>query len=107
MSNTNYWGDRISNPDASFWRQQWEKTQAMAKEARPFSVQGSKQLAGAADPGAKGAAQAALPFVGITPAPGYITSPNQIDRREHLDEENSYEKGLRIRANQAKKAGDT
>jgi hypothetical protein len=107
LSNANYWGDRISDPDHSFWQQQAEKGKAMGKEAEPFSVQGSKQLVGANDPGWKGALQSALPFVGITPAPGYITSPDQIDRRQHLDEENSYEKGLRIRANQAKKSGDT
>jgi GGDEF domain-containing protein len=107
IMNTNFYGEPLSNPDHSFWQQEWEKTLSMGKEAMPFSIQGQKHLAGAQDPGLRGMVDSILPFVGVTPAAGAITSADEIERRQHIDQETAYEKSLRYQMKQAIAAGDT
>jgi len=42
-----------------------------------------------------------LPFVGVTPAPGYVTSPDQLARRERYEAEDKYSRELKYKLNRA------
>ncbi|TMK82947.1 MAG: hypothetical protein E6G57_16530 [Actinobacteria bacterium] len=79
--NEDFFGNPISEPEAGWWGQAEERAAFAARQATPFSIQGTRQIAGSEQPGPLGAVKRVLPFVGVTPAPGYVTSPDQLARR--------------------------
>lgn len=105
-SNSDYFGDAIYNPDASVLKKGEQIGKYVFKEAAPFSIQGAKQISGSTEPGLGGTVRKVMPFVGLTPAPAYITSPEQMERREHSEKTKAYVKSLNWQIKQAREKGD-
>jgi hypothetical protein len=99
--NEDYFGNPISEPEASTLTQVGQRAAYAAREATPFSIQGSKQIAGSEQPGALGTVKRVAPFIGVTPAPGYVTSPDQIARRDRYEAEQKYQRELKYKLNKA------
>lgn len=104
--NQDYFGNPISEPEASPLAQAGQRAAYAAREATPFSIQGTRQIAGSEAPGVVGALKRALPFVGVAPAPGYVTSPDQIARRERYEAEDKYSRELKYRLGKAMASHD-
>lgn len=105
-SNQDFFGDPIADPEDPDYKQLADKARYAARESTPFSIQGTKQIAGAEADDAMGKVKRVVPFIGVTPAPGYITSPDQIDRMSRYQQEQKYSKELKYKLNQAIKTGD-
>ena len=99
--NEDFYGNPISEPEAGGWTQAGERAGFAARQATPFAIQGSRQIAGSEKPGFAGGVKRVLPFVGVTPAPGYVTSPDQIARRERYEAEDKYSRDLKYKLNRA------
>jgi hypothetical protein len=67
-SNRDFYGTEIYNPDATLPSEVKDVLTYLGKSFLPYSVKGSQQSAGTG----KSAIMQALPFIGITPAPGDI-----------------------------------
>ena len=97
-SNEDFFGNPITDPEADYWHQKLQQLQFVGREARPFSFQGRQQLKQTdRDTGIGAAVKKDLTFVGVAPAPGYITSPEQIERRQRLEADKKYVKELRYK----------
>lgn len=106
LTNTDYFGHPIYNPKDSEREEFIERMTYLAKAARPFSWSGQKQMVGAKEPGFAGAAFSAMPFVGLTPAPGLVTKPEKIAEFEHYQQEKAWKDKLRMELKQAQRSGD-
>lgn len=99
--NEDYFGNPISEPEASGLTQFGQRAAFAAREATPFSIQGRSHIEGSDTEGVSGAIKRTLPFIGVTPAPGYVTSPDQLERRERYEAEDKYSRELRYKLNRA------
>jgi hypothetical protein len=107
LTNTDYFGDPITNPHNTSALEDWrDRALYVGKEMVPFGFQQHGQLEGAKEPGWVGDVFGAMPKVGLTSAPGYVTKPDQIASAQHYDEEKRWEKHLRIELSQAKRDND-
>lgn len=104
--NEDFFGNPITDPDAGFWKSLGQRAQFVGKEATPFSLQGAQQLAGSEKPGLVGTVKRFGPYVGLSPAPGYVTSPDQMERRERSEREKKYASHLKYLMNKAVAKGD-
>lgn len=104
--NADYFGNPISDPDAGSLTQFGQNLKFVGKELTPFSLQGRQQLEGSEKPGLAGQMRKILPSVGITPAPGYITSPDEMERRDRLEKEKKYASNLKYQLKKAIAAKD-
>lgn len=68
LENQDFYGVKIRNEGDPLVRQAMELAQYAGTQLEPFGVRGAEKLASEGRP----LASQALPFVGITPAPGYI-----------------------------------
>lgn len=106
-SNQDFFGNPITDPEASYWHQKLQQLQFVGKEATPFSFQGRQQMQQTDQEGGLGATvKKVLPMVGVTPAPGYITSGEQLERRQRLEDDQKYTKELKYQMKKAGEAGD-
>lgn len=105
-SNEDFFGGAIYNPDASTSTQIAQVAKFVGKEATPFSLQSRQQLAGSEQTGVAGSIKKGLPMVGISVAPGYIASPDQMEMRQHMAQEKKYVKTLNYEISQARAKGD-
>lgn len=106
INNEDFFGAGIYNPDAPPLEKAKEIGNFVAKETMPFSLQGNRQLAGSEKPGIGGTVRKVLPFIGVAPAPGYVTSPEEVERRHHVEEVQKYLKGVNYQLKQARDAHD-
>lgn len=106
-ANEDFFGNAIRNPDAGFWAQALEGAQYAAREVLPFAIQGGKQFHDAGATDVRGKFLTIAPYVGLTPAPAKITSPEQMERYEHRQEEQSYLRGLNRRLRAAQEGNAT
>jgi hypothetical protein len=104
--NEDYFGNPISEPEASGATQAGQRAAFAARQATPFSIQGSRMIAGSEKPGLAGAVKRVLPFVGVAPAPGYVTSPDQLERRERFEAEDKYSRELKYKLTRATASRD-
>jgi hypothetical protein len=100
-ANEDFFGDPIRDPEAGFWRQMLEGAQYAAREVLPFAVQGVKQFSDVDNPLLKYA-----PYVGVTPAPAWITSPEQMERYQQKQDEDAYLRKLKRELHRAVNGGD-
>jgi diguanylate cyclase (GGDEF)-like protein len=106
-NNQDFFGNPITDPEAGYWQQKLQQLQFVGKEATPFSFQGRQQIAATDQEGGFGASvKKALPMIGITPAPGYITSGEQIERRQRLEADQKYTHELKYQMKKALEAKD-
>jgi len=106
-SNQDFFGNPISDPEASYWHQKLQQAQFAAHEMTPFSLQGRQQMQATEQPSGFGASvKKALPMIGVTPAPGYITSPEQLERRDRLEQDQKYTGELKYKIKKALMSGD-
>jgi GGDEF domain-containing protein len=102
-ANEDFYGDPTrGDPDAPWWQQLKEGAKYAVKATVPFSIQGAQHFAAAADhPLLKGAT-----YFGATPAPARITSPEQMERYQHSEDQKAYAKKLQRDMRKAVAAGD-
>lgn len=100
-NNEDFFGNPITDPDAGRLESLWQRTQFVGREMEPFSLQGRKQMTASEKPGLVGSIKKALPYVGITPAPGYVTSAEQMQRRELLEREKKYSSDMKFKLKKA------
>jgi hypothetical protein len=106
-SNQDFFGNPITDPEADYWHQKLQQLAFIGKEATPFSFQGGQQMEKSEAGGGLGATvRKVLPMVGVTPAPGYITSPEQIARRNRLEQDKKYTQEIRYKMTAASRSGD-
>ena len=114
-ANEDFYGNAIRNPDAGSWEQLREGAMFALRQSQPFSVQGTRQYLSGDSQGADGSEAApsardrvlsAIPPLGFGPAPARITSPEQMDRFQHLEDQKKYLRGLEYRLRQARSQGD-
>lgn len=106
-SNQDFFGNPITDPEAGYWHQKLQQLEYVGKEATPFSFQGRQQMQQTDQGGGLGASvKKVLPMVGVTPAPGYITSGEQLERRQRLEDDQKYTKELKYRMRKAAEGGD-
>lgn len=106
-SNQDFFGNPIADPEAGYWQQKLQQLEFVGKEARPFSLQGREQMQQSDQkPGFGASVRKSLTSVGVTPAPGYITSGEQIERRERLEQDQKYTHELMYQMRKAQQAGD-
>jgi hypothetical protein len=101
-----YFGNRFVNPDAPPGERMKEHLEQAGRDMLPFAMQGHRQFQNSEQPGTAGAVQRAMPYAGFQPAPGAVTSPEEMERREHIDAEKSFQKGLIQKLRQAQAAHD-
>ena len=106
MTNADYFGDPIYDPDDSGWSQFLERSEHFVKAYTPFVVQGTQHMEAAQQPGVVGALARVGNFFGMKPAPKAVTNPQAITEREHYEDEKRYEKKLRYDLRTAREAGD-
>ncbi len=103
--NRDFFGNAITNPDASTWDRLIEGAKFALREAQPFALQGAREYQhGAA--GRESPALKVAPWVGAGPAPAYITAPAQMARYKHLQDEQAYIRGLGRQLRLAREKGD-
>jgi len=101
-ANEDFYGDPTrGDPDAPFWRQVWEGAKYAAHATVPFSVQGSQQFKDSDNPVLRGA-----PYFGATPAPARITSPEQMNRYQHEQDQKAYQRKIQRDMRKAVSEGD-
>lgn len=105
-NNEDFFGNPITDPDATPWEATKQRASFLGHEAAPFSFQGRQQIAGSDQPGVGGTVRQGLPYFGITPAPGYVTSPDQMERRERYEREQKYTKDMKYKMTKAYEAKD-
>jgi diguanylate cyclase (GGDEF)-like protein len=106
-SNQDFFGNPITDPEAGYWQQKLQQLQFAGHEMTPFSFQGRQQMEATEQPTGFGAAvKKVLPMVGVTPAPGYITSGEQMERRQRLEADQKYVGELKYKIKKAALAGD-
>lgn len=102
-ANEDFYGDPTrGDPDAPFWSQVWNGAKYAAKATAPFAIQGAQQLNIPGHPGLS----KALPYFGITPSPARITSPEQMERYQHEQDQKAYQRKLQRDMRKAAAAGD-
>jgi hypothetical protein len=89
LSSEDYFGMPISDPDAPGADQVVQYMQFLGRSFEPFSVQGYLRMA-RENEGHKSLAA----LFGVTPAPGYITSPEEVDALRKRHEQQLYRKKL-------------
>jgi len=99
-TNEDFYGNAIRDPDKSGWQQALQGAMYAGRQSQPFALQGTKQFAGGGFP------LEAMPYVGFTPAPARVTSPDQMEHYQHQREEQSYIKGLNRQLRAAREAHD-
>jgi hypothetical protein len=105
-NNEDFFGNPITDPDATGWEATKQRAGFVASEMTPFSLQGRQQMAQSERPGMAGVVKQALPYIGITPAPGYVTSPDQMERRARYEREQKYSRELKYKMQKALEAHD-
>lgn len=104
--NEDFKGQSIYDPSGPLSENAKDVGRYLLQEATPFSMQNRQQIAGPKDTGAVAAAKKALPYVGVTAAPGRITSMEQIDRARRFRKGQQYLEGLKTRLQQAEQDRD-
>lgn len=104
--NEDFFGNAIYDPEATDVEKTRQALQHVGREATPFSLQGAKQIHGSEQDTTEGKVKTALPFIGITPAPGRITSPDEMETARAARKEQSYAAGLKYRMKDALEHGD-
>lgn len=105
--NEDFFGNAPRNPDKPiFWDQIIDGAKYVARQAQPFSLQGTKQFVGAGEMDTKGKILSTMPYVGFGPAPARVTSPEQMDRYQLRETEKKYIRGLQRSLKQATEKGD-
>jgi hypothetical protein len=106
-NNEDFFGNPITDPDATGWEALGQRAAFVAKEMTPFSLQGRQQLQQSEhEGGAVATFKRLAPYIGITPAPGYVTSPEQMERRNRYEREQKYTRDLQYKMKKAYEAGD-
>ena len=85
IKNEDFFGNGIRNTDDSALEQTWQSLLYGARQVVPFSIQGTKQFIGGGDLDEKGKVLSTMPYVGFTPAPARVTSPEQMDAYQHRE----------------------
>jgi hypothetical protein len=101
-ANEDFYGNPIRHSDADFWTQLKEGAAYAGKESLPFAYQGTQQFAASKDSGWLKAA----PYMGFGPAPARVTSPEQMERYQHEEEERGWVRGLNRQLKAAVQRGD-
>ena len=101
--NEDFYGDPTrGDPDAPWWDQLKEGAKYALKATVPFSIQGTQHFKAAED----NPALKVAPFFGGTPAPARITSPEQMERYQHSQDQKAYAKKLQRDMRKAVADGD-
>ncbi len=104
--NENFYGYPIYEPAGTTGKKTTDMLKYVGKEAAPFSLQGAREIAGSNPDTISGKAKSVLPFIGITPAPGRVTSPDELHVAEIARKQSEYASGLKRTAEKQARNGD-
>jgi GGDEF domain-containing protein len=107
-ANEDFFGDPtrgIPGKD-SVWSQILQGAQYSARAVLPFAIQGQKQFGAAGEGSFRGKILGLAPYVGLTPAPARVTSPEQMDAYQLRETEKAYIRGLYRKLKAATEKGD-